>query len=269
MMLRGPRGRWKRGQQACRATRSEPVQRAKTGDARREAVDEGLALVLDRVGEPEVDDLLDVVHLVVVGDGDVAAVGDEVVDLLGAKRVRLDRKRQLEDVLDRVLGHPLEARVVRRVDRLEVLQAHVLGAEQLAVDRADEVRVEQAAVLDSLGEHDADKLEEGEVVRVDRAQPVELVRERTARRRLKHYSERNDIRERVSDEGPLQGLDRASGDARAKSGLKIDLARTLVDGRQAGETVVSEGTPPGREERGTGHTRTTRARRRRRRRPPH
>lgn len=105
---------------------------------------ESVRVGLGRKGKQKAADVL-------ISYSNVPAVGDQVVDLLDSERVRLDRERELEDVLDRVLGHPLETRVVRWVDRLEVLQTHVPRAEELSVDGTDEVGVEQSTVLDGLG----------------------------------------------------------------------------------------------------------------------
>lgn len=41
--------------------------------------------------------------------------------------------------------------MVRRVDDLEILEAHVLRAEELTVDRSDEVGVEETTVLHGFG----------------------------------------------------------------------------------------------------------------------
>lgn len=46
------------------------------------------------------------------------------------------------------------------------------------------MRIKKASVLNSLGKDNANEAEEGEVVRVDGTQPVELIRGRTTRRRL-------------------------------------------------------------------------------------
>lgn len=138
------------------------------GDSRSESIDESLALIRHRVGELVVDHpttkrgrakrstrakrgkrgegrrvLLDVLELVVVRDGDVSTIGDEVVHLDFSESVRLDREGEFDEILDRlharrkdvsfastrarlrrthVLNHPLETRVVRRIDDLEVLE---------------------------------------------------------------------------------------------------------------------------------------------------
>lgn len=170
------------------------------------------------------------------------------MDLLDSERVRLDRERELEDVLDRVLGHPLETRVVRRVDRLEVLQTHVPRAEKLSVDRSDEVGIEQSTVLDGLGCEEYVKARGGVSPNAARAKqkesdvpittPTNLKKARwsglTALRRLNWYvtappdaGSNTETERQRSISHKVAGVVLRMADAQAKSGLKIDLARTL------------------------------------------
>jgi len=45
---------------------------------------------------------LDVLQLVVVGDGDVSTIGNEIVHLLLSEGIRLDREGEFNEILDRL-----------------------------------------------------------------------------------------------------------------------------------------------------------------------
>lgn len=90
-------------------------------------------LILDLDRQPLVGDEADVFSLVVVGDGNVATVGDEVDNLDDAEVVTLDREGQVEHAVNVVVEHPDERLVVFGVDRFEIVVVDPL-AEHVLVD---------------------------------------------------------------------------------------------------------------------------------------
>lgn len=117
-----------------------------------EAELERLELLLDSAPEAVLAQELDVLVLVVLGDGDVGAAGHELGRLERAERLVLGRKVELEDVRDVVLAHPRQRLVQLLVDDGHVVEAD-RATETRLVDGGREVHVEEAAVED--GEADA------------------------------------------------------------------------------------------------------------------
>ena len=102
-------------------------------------------------------------------------------------------------------------------------ETHVLRSKKLSIDRPDEVSVEKSSILNGLGEHNPDESEEGEMIWVDRTELVELVGRSSAGRGFELRSKRRDEVRICEDQAR-----RRCRLTRAKLGLKIDLARTLV-----------------------------------------
>ncbi|GIX66156.1 uncharacterized protein BcabD6B2_55920 [Babesia caballi] len=140
-----------------------------------EAGHEGLQLVLDAVGDLVATEELDVLVLVLVGDGDVAAVGDQVDDLYHAELVDLGREEKLQpEVLEPAVVDGGEVLVELGVDGLRV-GGRDLAAQHVLVEGAREVGVDVLAVVNGLADHAADELEVVEVLGVDAAQRVGVV----------------------------------------------------------------------------------------------
>lgn len=102
-------------------------------------------------------------------------------------------------------------------------ETHVLRSKKLSIDRPDEVSVEKSSILNGLGEHNPDESEEGEMIWVDRTELVELVGRSSAGRGFELRSKKRDEVRICEDQAR-----RRCRLTRAKLGLKIDLARTLV-----------------------------------------
>lgn len=137
--------------------------------------------------------------------------------------------------------------MVRRVDRLEILQTHVPRAEELSVDGSDEVSVEQSTVLDGLGCEEYVKARDvsTNAARAKRKEsdvpsttPTNLKKARwsglTALRRLNWYvtappdaGSNTETERQISISLKVAGVVLRMADTQAKSGLKIDLAKTL------------------------------------------
>lgn len=74
-----------------------------------------------------------VIVLVLVRDGDVTPIGNEIDDIGHPKLVSLDGEGQVENAINVVVEHPHERLVVFRVDGLEVVVIYWL-AEHVLVD---------------------------------------------------------------------------------------------------------------------------------------
>jgi hypothetical protein len=136
------------------------------GDDLIKTLENSVRLILNLRREALLGDEANVLGLVLVGDGDVAAVGDEVDDFDDAELVALNGEGEVDDPLDGVGEHPLKTFVVLRIDRLEV--AVVDGfAEHVLVDGSREVGFENALVVNRFADDASNEAEVKEVVVVD------------------------------------------------------------------------------------------------------
>lgn len=88
-------------------------------------------LLLDAGQEAVLNNQADVLLLVLVRDGNVAAVGYQIDNLFGSKHMRNDGKRLGENVLNVILEHPAERLVVVEVERLHILEGDILSKNTL------------------------------------------------------------------------------------------------------------------------------------------
>lgn len=113
-----------------------------------------------------VGDEANIFSLVLIRDGDVSTVRDEVDRLDDAKLFPFDREGQFDDSVNVVLQHPLETRVVGRVYRFQIFVVDGF-AEHVFVDGSREVRLEDALVVEGLADDATDEAEVEKMLFVD------------------------------------------------------------------------------------------------------
>lgn len=97
-----------------------------------EAGQEGIELLLNGCEELVFRHEANVFVLVVLGDGYVAAVRDEVNGAIGAEFIDFDGERLGDDVGDVVFAHPDHGLVVLKVEGFHVLEGDGLGKDTLS-----------------------------------------------------------------------------------------------------------------------------------------
>jgi hypothetical protein len=138
-----------------------------------EAGQEIVDLLLDRLDESVLDNALDIVLLVLLGDGDVAAVLDQVDDLLLAKVVSFDGEGLSNNIRDIILQHPEQRLVVVQIQRFHILDRDS-PAEDLLVNSAREMTVQNASLVESLGDDPPNESEEQKMLRVNATEAVRV-----------------------------------------------------------------------------------------------
>src|SRR5882757_6895098 len=109
--------------------------------------------------------------LVLLSDGDVATIWNEINSFYHTKLVIVNRECLRDDISNVVLQHPAKRLVVIRVKRLHILERDSLAQDAL-VDGSTEMAIQDTALVEGLANDPTNELEEHQMLLVDTTQLI-------------------------------------------------------------------------------------------------